>query len=87
MNLEKRTAFTLRAGIVVGTLLMVAGLFMSMTGGNDSLLYWGVLVLVMSPFLGVLATFASLVIERDWYWVAIAGILIVITTVGMMLHV
>ena len=35
MNLNKSTAFTLRAGIVVGMVLTIAGLFIDMTGGSD----------------------------------------------------
>lgn len=87
MNLEKSTAFTLRAGIVVGTVLMVAGLCMSMYGAGDSVLYAGVLVLILSPFLGVLASFASLLIQKDYFWAGVATVLIVITTIGMLIHV
>lgn len=87
MNLEKRTAFTLRAGIVVGTMLMIVGLCMSMYGAENSVLYAGVLVLILSPFLGVLTSFAALLIQKDYFWAGIAAVLIIITAIGMLIHV
>lgn len=83
MNMNKATALTLRAGVVLGMVLMAAGLCVSMTGGGDSLLRAGILVLIASPFAGVIVTFLCLAIERDTFWASVAGILLIITTAGV----
>ena len=76
---------TLRAGIVLGMILMVIGLLVESTGGDDTILYAGMLVLIISPFLGVIVSFVSLLSEKDWIWAIVAGILIVITTTGILM--
>ena len=76
---------TLRAGIVLGMVLMVIGLLIESTGGDDTILYAGMLVLIISPFLGVIVSFVSLLSEKDWIWAIVAGILIVITTTGILM--
>lgn len=85
MNLNRSTAMTLRAGIVLGMVLMVIGLLIESTGGDDTLLYTGMLVLIISPFLGVIVSFVSLLSEKDWIWAIVAGILIAITTTGILM--
>ncbi len=82
MNLNRSTALTLRAGIVIGMILMIVGLVISMTGGSDSILYIGILVLIISPFLGIVTSLVCLIMERDAYWTMIAALLLVITAVG-----
>lgn len=85
MTLNKLTALVLRAGILLGLILIIIGLAVTMTGGEVSILYAGVLVLIASPFAGVIATFLCLVKEKDWFWVLVAGILLVITCAGVVL--
>ena len=85
MNLNRSTAMTLRAGIVLGMVLMVIGLLVESTGGDDTILYAGMLVLIISPFLGVIVSFVSLLSEKDWIWAIVAGILIAITTTGILM--
>ena len=85
MNLNRSTALTLRAGIILGMVLMIIGLLIESTGGDDTLLYTGMLVLIISPFLGVIVSFVSLLSEKDWIWAIVAGILIVITTTGILM--
>ena len=85
MNLNKTTALALRAGILLGMAVIAIGLAVEMTGGGDGILYWGILILIASPFVGVLASFAALVSEKDWKWAAVALVLIAITTTGVLL--
>lgn len=85
MMLNKATALTLRAGIVLGMFLMVAGLVVSAMNGGDALLYCGVLVLIASPLAGVVVTFLCLLREKDKFWTMIAGILLIITIAGAMI--
>ena len=82
MTLEHSTAVTLRACVVMGIALMAVGLAMSMAGMGDGALYAGILVLIASPFVGVVVTFASLVRLKDWYWATIAAVLLCITAAG-----
>ena len=53
--------------------------------GADTLIYIGLLVLIVSPFLGVIASFVVLVIERDWRWAAVAAVLFVVTAIGIVI--
>ncbi|MBP5203761.1 MAG: DUF1634 domain-containing protein [Candidatus Methanomethylophilaceae archaeon] len=82
MNPNRSTALTLRIGVVIGIALRAAGLAVSMSGHGETVLYVGILVLILSPLAGVIATFASLVSLKDWFWAAVAAALLCITAVG-----
>ena len=83
MNLNKTTARMLRIGIVIGMALIAIGLILSALGYGDSMLSAGILILIVSPLAGVIASFAALATEKDWFWASIAAILLAITAVGM----
>lgn len=85
MMLNKATALTLRAGVVLGMILMVVGLAVSAMNGGDSVLYFGVLVLIASPLAGVVVTPLCLLGEKDRFWAMIAGILLMITIAGVLI--
>lgn len=85
MMLNKATALTLRAGVVLGMILMVIGLAVSAMDGGDSVLYIGVLVLIASPLAGVVVTLLCLLREKDRFWAMIAGILLMITIAGVLI--
>ncbi len=85
MMLNKATALTLRAGVVLGMILMVVGLAVSAMDGGDSVLYFGVLVLIASPLTGVVVTLLCLLGEKDRFWAMIAGILLMITIAGVLI--
>lgn len=85
MTLNKSTALTLRAGVVLGMVLMVAGLAMSMCGIGDGVLYAGILVLILSPFASIIVSFACLLREKDSFWAMIAGILLIVTIAGIVI--
>lgn len=85
MMLNKATALTLRAGVVLGMILMVVGLAVSAMDGGDSVLYFGVLVLIASPLTGVVVTLLCLLREKDRFWAMIAGILLMITIAGVLI--
>lgn len=84
-DLNRTTAFALRAGIVLGMALLICGLAAYAVNGSELLLYAGILVLIVSPFLGVVVSFAVLVLKRDWRWAAIAALLFVVTVVGIVI--
>ena len=85
MDLNKATALTLRAGVVVGMVMMIAGIAMELCDMGDGVLYAGILVLILSPFAGVIVSFACLLRKRDMFWAMVAGILLAITFVGILI--
>ncbi|MBE6519109.1 MAG: DUF1634 domain-containing protein [Thermoplasmata archaeon] len=82
MNMNKAIAWTLRIGIVLGLILIVIGEFM--TEGNP-FLYYGVLILITSPMFAVVTAFIGLILEKDWKWAAVAGVVVAIVVSGAFL--
>jgi uncharacterized membrane protein len=82
MNMNKAIAWTLRTGIVLGLILIVIGEFMS--EGNP-FLYYGLLILIASPMFAVITAFVGLILEKDWKWAAVAGIVVLIVVSGALL--
>lgn len=77
-ELNRCTALTLRAGILLGLVLVVIGLF-----AGDDVLWWGMLALIASPLAGVVVTLVCLLRERDVFWASVAVVLIIITAIGI----
>ena len=86
MNLEHSTAMTLRIGIFFGLALTVIGLVVEWAGMGDGLIYAGLLLLIASPFLGVITTTVCLFVEKDVYWGIVGIILLLITSSGIILN-
>lgn len=87
MDINRSTAVMLRAGIYIGLAISLVGLVLSMMDRGDGVLWLGILVLILSPFLGVIVTTVSLVIQKDWRWAAVAVVLICITATGALLSI
>lgn len=87
MDINRSTAIMLRAGIYIGLAISLVGLVLSMLDKGDGVLWLGILVLILSPFLGVIVTTVSLVIQKDWRWAAVAVVLICITATGALLSI
>jgi len=79
MNMNRAIAWTLRAGIVLGLVLIVIGLAM---GEGNPFLYYGLLIMISSPLLAVITAFVGLISEKDWFWAAVAGAVVVIVSCG-----
>jgi len=77
--MNRSIAWTLRIGIVIGLCLIVAGVLLE---ENNPILYWGLLILICSPLFGVIVAFIGLVSEKDWFWAAIAAIVVAIVVGG-----
>ena len=86
MNLNHSTALMLKAGVFAGLAMIVIGLCIMYMGLGDYILYAGILILILSPFLGSIVSLACLIIQRDRFWSTIAAILIVITTTGIAIN-
>ncbi len=87
MDMNRSTSLMLRAGIYVGLAVSLIGLIMSMSDMGDRVLWLGMLILILSPFLGIVVTMVSLVIQKDWRWAAVAAALICITATGALLSI
>ncbi len=82
MNTDKSIAWTLRIGIVAGIILIIIGEIM---GEWNDALWLGILVLIMSPLLGIVVAFAGLLIEKDWFWASVTAILLTVVGAGLIL--
>jgi uncharacterized membrane protein len=65
--LEDLTSRALAAGLVVSTLLLLAGLL-----GAPGALQWGILLLMLTPVLRVLLVTIGLALERDWVFTLVS---------------
>lgn len=86
-DLNRLTALTLRVGVVIGMVLMLAGLCLYLSDGTDTLIYIGLLVMIVSPFLGVIASFVVLILEKDWRWASVAAVLFIVTAIGILVSI
>jgi len=89
MNTYDSTAFTLKCNMLIGIAIILVGLiaFLLDTDHCMDVIWLGILVLILSPFLGIIVTTISLAIEKDTMWVTVAVILIAVTTMGMVLSI
>ncbi len=85
MNLHRSTAATLRIGMTLGVAMIVIGLVLDSLSMGDTVLWAGITVLIASPFLGVLTSATALLASGDRRWGAVALVLIVIISVGIVL--
>ena len=89
MNTYDSTAFTLKCNMLIGIAIIFVGTiaFLLDTDHCMDTIWLGILVLILSPFLGIIVTTISLTIEKDTIWVTVGVILIAVTTIGMVLSI
>ena len=87
MKLETRTSLTLKYSIYVGVLIMVAGLIINAICDDDRILWTGLLILIVSPLMGVVVSTVTLIQEKDRYWVTVALILVAISVINILMTV
>jgi uncharacterized membrane protein len=75
------TSLALKFCLFLGIILLVAGLVFSEQDYGDKILWTGALILIVSPFVGILVTYAHLIREKDWMWARIATVLTVLIVV------
>jgi len=81
------TSLVLRICLFAGIGVLAAGLILlgiEWEYGND-VLWVGILILILSPFVGVLVTYSYLIAERDWKWVKVATVLTVLIMVFLII--
>ena len=85
MNIDKATSYTLKYMIYVGISVIVVGLAFFITNRGDHILWTGLLILILSPLLGVIVTTFGLIRKKDVKWIAVALILIAISVANILL--
>lgn len=85
MNMNRMTALTLRIGMTLGIAVMIIGLVLDAMSMGQDVLFAGVLILIASPFLGVIVTTIALISSGDRKWSLVAIILIAIISIGIIL--
>jgi len=83
LNTNNATSLALKVCLIIGVILMAAGLLLSESEYGDPIMWIGLLVLIASPFVGVFATYAGLIAEKDKNWIIVATILIAVILVGL----
>lgn len=85
MNMNRMTALTLRIGMTLGIAIMIIGLVLDAMSMGQDVLFAGVLILIASPFLGIIVTTVALISSGDRKWSLVAIILIAIISIGIIL--
>ena len=85
MNMNRMTALTLRIGMTLGIAVMIIGLVLDTMSMGQDILFAGVLILIASPFLGIIVTTIALISSGDKKWSLVAIILIAIISIGVIL--
>ena len=85
MNMNRMTALTLRIGMTLGIAVMIIGLVLDAMSMGQDVLFAGVLILIASPFLGIIVTTIALISSGDKKWSLVAIILIAIISIGVIL--
>ena len=85
MNMNRMTALTLRIGMTLGIAIMIIGLVLDAMSMGQDVLFAGVLILIASPFLGIIVTTIALISSGDRKWSLVAIILIAIISIGVIL--
>jgi uncharacterized membrane protein len=67
-TLERIVEAALTGGVAVSGLLLVAGLVL----GSTAPLWWGVLLLILTPVVRVLVVTVGLVLEHDWLFASVS---------------
>ena len=84
MNVNDLTSTVLKISLIFGLIVTTAGLLL-LDHFGDTILWVGLLILICSPLIGVLVTFIMLFKEKDWRWVKITLVLIVVIVTGLVL--
>ena len=85
MNTEHNTSLTLKYSVFVSVFIVIVGLILYMADMGDRVLWAGLLMVIVSPLLGVVVTTISLWMEKDLKWMYIALLLIAISIIGILL--
>ena len=84
MNAERNTSLTLKYSLIVSMAVVIVGVIVHLMDMGDDILWTGLLLVIVSPLLGVAVTTVSLWLEKDYKWMYVALVLIAISVVGIL---
>lgn len=87
MSVEESTSKTLRFSVYISIAVIILGLAAYFLNMGQNILWFGILLLIVSPLIGVIVTTIGLIREKDMKWVKVAIILIVIAIIGMLVKI
>lgn len=85
MELNKVTGRVLRFGVYLAMAVMTIGVIVlrfDESAGN-LILYFGVALLILTPFFSIFASAIALYFERDFTWLRVAFAVLLITGMGI----
>ncbi len=81
-NLERILGRVLLAGVIASTIILAAGLLLWMTArgaaAGEHLLRAGLMVLMVTPVVRVLVSFAQYLHDRDWVFAGLTGTVLLV---------
>jgi uncharacterized membrane protein len=87
MKLYGATADTLRYSMLVSMIFIMLGLVTDWMGHGEDVLWFGMLMLILTPLFGILVSFVCLVSEKDRHWTNVTAILLSVITAGIVIAV
>lgn len=81
MKMHDATSLALKCCLFTGVAVLAVGLLLSGGDHGDEIMWAGILVLIASPFVGVLVTYVCLIAEKDWKWAKVATVLITLIVI------
>jgi hypothetical protein len=76
--MNESTSLALRICLFTGIVVLAVGLMFPGQDIGDRIIWNGLLILVLSPFAGILVAYVYLIAEKDWKWVKVATVLVVL---------
>ena len=84
MSAERNTSLTLKYSLIVSMAVVIVGVIAHLMDMGDDILWTGLLLVIVSPLIGVAVTTVSLWIEKDYKWMYVALVLIAISVIGIL---
>ena len=69
---------------IVSMAVVIVGVIAHLMDMGDDILWTGLLLVIVSPLIGVAVTTVSLWIEKDYKWMYVALVLIAISVIGIL---
>ena len=70
--------------LIVSMAVVIVGVIAHLMDMGDDILWTGLLLVIVSPLIGVAVTTVSLWIEKDYKWMYVALVLIAISVIGIL---
>jgi uncharacterized membrane protein len=83
--MNKTTSFALRCCLFTGIVVLALGLILSEQDYGADILWVGLLILIASPFVGILTSYSCLIAEKDWKWTKVATVLTVLIVIFLVI--